>query len=156
MPRRSDREKAHMLRDRQLSKGFLQREQMRALRKRRRQRSSDIEVTQPSVMQSRLDNIASIVGLAGIIGGVSLIALDNQTGWIAIATGAVMEAAAISQMLNSELASYRNRRFRSSRLALTDYPSSRNQNQQSLPMPDPYAVQDFFQDYNSSPDSSES
>jgi hypothetical protein len=106
-------------------------------------------------MQSRLDNIASIVGLVGIIGGLSLVALDNQTGWIAIATGAVMEAAAISQMLNSEVASYRNQRFRSSRIALTDYSSSRNQNHESLPMPGPYAVQDFFHD-NSSPDNSES
>jgi hypothetical protein len=155
MPRRSDLEKAHRLRDSQLYAGFRQREQRRALRKRRRQSSSDIKVTQPSVMQSRLDNIASIVGLAGIIGGLSLVALDNQTGWIAVATGAVMEAAAISQMLNSELASYRNRRFRSSRLALTDYNYTRNQGQQSLPMPDPTAPYDFFSGPNSSEDNSE-
>jgi hypothetical protein len=155
MPRRSDRERAHVLRDSQLSQGFLLRANRRIelASKRKRLRSISSEVTQPSVMQSRLDNIASIVGLAGIIGGVSLVALDNQTGWIAIATGVVMEVAAISQMLKSELASQRNRIFRSSRIALTDYPSSRNQNQESLPIPGPYAVRDFFHD-NSSPDNS--
>jgi hypothetical protein len=133
------------------------REVLRRGTSRRKRRPLHVEATQSSVMQKRIDALASVTGLAGVLGGSVIATLDNPTGWIAVAAGIVLEATSLTQILKAESHPRESYSYTSSaRLSFSNSGPTPSDEHTGLPLPDAYAAFRFMEQNFPPTDNSES